>query len=680
MRRLALTVLLLTACGSKKQPAPEPLEASAPAPSISAALAPPAERSAGPKAWPVWTAKIRSDEELEHYAAEVGSGPGRTGDGDRFVKLVVDLHTKATYYADADLYPMHKDFIFAELLKKERTPEAVRLFDRNYGKDKPDFLMLYVVHHQKQGVWSLAFWEGDKATAAHVRLAFEALKATFYLADRVKFRPCSNDQEAVAKELEGEVGIVSNDELFKALAYQVFHQGVAIGKLRIVKTAPGRATTSHAEVFAPDEIVVLPESLTDITPVAGIISQTHSTPLSHVNLRAAAWDIPNSGVLDAAKTWAALDGKIVRYEAGPSGAEVRLATSEEIEGAQKAKHARTTVQVPKADLSVTALSSLDALRARDAPAYGQKTANLGEIVTAKLPGVQVPPGFGVPIRYYQKHLEAAGADVEIDKALADPKFRSSATERRATLERIRKRIREAPLAPELAASLGESLSKLTAEADAGTDPGVFVRSSTNAEDLEGFSGAGLYDTVPNVHGAAAVAEAVKTVWASVWNLAAYEERELYKVDQKQVHGAVLVQLGIAATAAGVLVTAHPTDSKDTHTIQINAKSGLGMRVVDGKKLPEIILYNTFNRGLRIVSRSDEDTMLVFSGDGGIREVANPNRREPILTNARVEKLAHAALELKGLFPKNRPLDIEWVFRGEELFIVQSRPFMGGPKR
>lgn len=185
--------------------------------------------------------------------------------------------------------------------------------------------------------------------------------------------------------------------------------------------------------------------------------------------------------------------------------------------------------------------------------------------------------------------------------------------------------------------------------------------------------------MPNVHGAAAVGDAVKKVWASVWNLSAYEERELYKVDQKQVFGAVLVQLGIAATAAGVLVTAHPTDPKDTHTIQINAKSGLGMRVVDGKKLPEIILYNTFNKGLRIVSRSDEDTMLVFSGDGGVREVPNPNKREPILTNARVQKLADAALKLKGIFPKDRPLDIEWVLHGEELFIVQSRPFMGGPK-
>ena len=185
--------------------------------------------------------------------------------------------------------------------------------------------------------------------------------------------------------------------------------------------------------------------------------------------------------------------------------------------------------------------------------------------------------------------------------------------------------------------------------------------------------------MPNARGADAVAQAVKRVWASVWNLAAYEERELYRIDHRQVYGAVLVQVGIGATAAGVLVTCHPTDPTDKHTFTINAKSGLGMRVVDGKKLPEILLYNVFQKSLRIVSRSDEDTMLVFQPDGGVREIPNPKKGEPILTNARVARLAEAAQKIRAIFPKDRPLDIEWVLKGEDVFIVQSRPFMGGPR-
>jgi hypothetical protein len=620
-----------------------------------------AAASATPQARPVWTPKLASEEDFLHYSKVVGA--------ERFTKLVVDIRSSAIYYVDAELYPMHKDFVFAELLKVPRTKEAEQLFDRNYGKDKPDFLMCYLVHHLEPDIWTLAFWDGDKATAAHVRLAFKRMRETFYLASKVKFRPNSNDQEAVAAEVS-EIPSITNDALYKAVGYQPFHKGTAVGKLRIVRDT--------SATFAPDEIVILPEPLTDITPVAGIISQTFSTPLAHVNIRAAAWDIPNVGLRDAAKTYAALDGKMVRFDAGATSATLQAATPKEIEASKKARQARTAVLVPKANLAATTLATLDTLHAADASAYGSKTANLGEIVSAKLPGVAVPAGFGIPISFYAAHLKAAGIDAHVDALLADPKFRASMEERKIALERLRQEIQDAPLAPAFVNTLGEALQKLVADADAGADAGVFVRSSTNAEDLPGFSGAGLYDTVPNVHGADAVAKAVKKVWASVWNLAAYEERELYRIDHRQVYGAVLVQIGISATAAGVLVTAHPTDPADKNTFTINAKSGLGMRVVDGKKLPEILLYNVFNKGLRIVSRSDEDTMLVFQPDGGVREIANPKKGDPILTNARVARLADAAQKLRGIFPKDRPLDIEWVLRGEEIFIVQSRPYMGGP--
>jgi hypothetical protein len=616
-----------------------------------------------PKARPVWTPKLASEQEFLDYSKEAG--------GDRFTKFVVDLKSNAIYYVDADLYPMHKDFIFAELLKVPRTKEAEREFDRNYGKDKPSFLMCYLVHHSTPDEWTLAFWDGDKATAAHVRLAFARMRETFYNGAKVKFRPNSNDQEAVAAEVK-EIPSITNDVFYKAVGYQPFHKGTAVGKLRIV-----RAGADPTAMFAPDEIVILPEPLTDITPVAGIISQSFSTPLSHVNLRAAAWDIPNAGLREAAKTYAALDGKVVFYEAGDTGVTLRAATAAEVETARKDRQARTTVQVPKANLAATELVTLEKLRMTDASAYGAKTSNLGEIVNAKLPNVAVPAGFGVPISFYAEHLKAAGIDTRITELLANPKFRSSLPERKTALEKLRKDIEAAPLAPAFTATLATALQTLV-QTDGGATPGVFVRSSTNAEDLPGFSGAGLYDTVPNVYGAEDVARAVKKVWASVWNLAAYEERELYRIDHRQVYGAVLVQIGIAATAAGVLVTGHPSDPADKNTFTINAKSGLGMRVVDGKKLPEILTYNTFNKSMRVVSRSDEDTMLVFDADGGVREKPNPKKGDPILTNARVVRLADAAQKIRGVFPKDRPLDIEWVLRGEDLFIVQSRPYMGGP--
>ena len=133
---------------------------------------------------------------------------------------------------------------------------------------------------------------------------------------------------------------------------------------------------------------------------------------------------------------------------------------------------------------------------------------------------------------------------------------------------------------------------------------MFVRSSTNAEDLPDFNGAGLYDTVPNVRGNDAVLAAIKKVWASVWNFTAYEDRERAGIDHAKVYGGVLVQVGVQRdrrrrAASPRTRPIRPTSSNYT----INAKSGLGMRVVDGKKVPESLLVSWYNHGIRVLSRS-----------------------------------------------------------------------------
>ncbi len=611
----------------------------------------------------LWTDALPDEAAFLAYSKELG--------GERFTKFVVDLKSDAIYYFDVDVYRVHKDFIFAELYKRERTAAANRVFDKNYTANKPEFLLCYLVHHRNADVWTMAFWEGDKMTAAHVARAYGRMKATFWNAANVAFRPDSDRQEQVAKELaraHPDIPILTNDRLYKDAIYQAFNPGVAIGTLRLVEAGadPDELT------FGPDEIVILPESLPDITPVAGILSETFSTPLAHVSLRARAWGIPNVGLKGAATTYAALVGKTVRFEATEAGHTLREATASEIAEWQDRQQAAVAVVLPEADLARTALVHLAALRAADATAYGAKAANLGAIIAAHPPGVIVPDGIAIPIHHYDAHLAAAGLDGKVTALLADPDFLGDARRRKRELEALRAAIVAAPLDPALLERLVAEVATVTG-GDAAR--GLFVRSSTNAEDLPGFNGAGLYDTVPNVVGTEALATAVKQVWASVWNLRAYEERAHFHIDHTHVHGAVLVQLGIAATAAGVLVTAHPTDPQEKTTYQINATRGLGIRVVEGKRVPESLLYDFHNDGLRVLSRSDEDTMLVFDGKGGVREVRNPNQGKPVLSNARARLLGRAARAIVKVFPRERPLDIEWLFVDDTLYIVQARPYV-----
>src|SRR4029078_539665 len=109
--------------------------------------------------------------------------------------------------------------------------------------------------------------------------------------------------------------------------------------------------------------------------------------------------------------------------------------------------------------------------------------------------------------------------------------------------------------------------------------GLFVRSSSNSEDLPNFSGAGLYTTVPNVREADQLIEAIKTVWASLWNFEAYEARERAVIHHSKSFMAVPIQEGINSESSGVMITTDPFDKDNRGAIYISAKRGLGIKVV-----------------------------------------------------------------------------------------------------
>src|SRR5690606_27880041 len=119
---------------------------------------------------------------------------------------------------------------------------------------------------------------------------------------------------------------ITNDEIYKSATFQAFNKGRTVGRLRVVPVG----TPYESLQFERTDIALLQESYPDITPVAGIIATQFSTPLSHVNLRAIAWKIPNAGDKKAREKFGKLDGKIVYYEVTDTSVTVRPATQAEI--------------------------------------------------------------------------------------------------------------------------------------------------------------------------------------------------------------------------------------------------------------------------------------------------------------------------------------------------------------
>jgi hypothetical protein len=585
---------------------------------------------------------------------------------DEVGKFLIDLKSDRVYYFDVNLYRLHYDFVSKFILRRPMTPEERKAYFLNYGPEKPDYILGYITHHRGAKRWTFSFWESDRIRPADVRRARERVLKTFFVQD-LAFRPESTMQEALLAELK-DIPTVTSDTLYKEADYRPFNLGKALGKLRIVP--PG--TPYESLLFEPDDIVVLQESCPDLSPVAGVLSTRFSTPLSHVNLRARAWGIPNATLKDAATRYAALDGQFVRLEVRNQGHVLRPATEQELTAWKQAREAARKVLVPDADLTVRELRPLKAMRARDSRIFGTKASNLGEIVRARLKGVNVPDGFGIPFVFYVEHLKRHGLDTELEAMLAEPRFQQDAKWRRERLEAFRARITAAPIDAAL-------LDQVEAQVQGSLGgKGVFVRSSTNAEDLKGFNGAGLYDTVPNVVGREPLGAAIKQVWASLWNFHAVEERKRFGIEPRSVFSGVLVQVGVNATSAGVLVTKNLYDPRDDHTYTINAKRGLGLSVVSGTTVPEQVLYDIRYPGARVLSRSADATMLVFDAQGGIKEVPTASAA-PVLSEARARDLSLAAAKLVKLFSGSGPLDIEWVLEGEKVWIVQARPFIDGAR-
>jgi hypothetical protein len=581
------------------------------------------------------------------------------------VMFVIDRRAKdRVYYVNSRSYQFHKDFANATYLSLER---GRAFYDNNFLKADRRFILGTIAYQTTADKFTFEFWEGDRITPSLLTECYSTLRLSFFAA--LFFKPNSQTHEEVASRLnagssaEARLPMVTASELAADQKYQPLNLGSGIGQLRIIDHIDADT------VIDRNQIVIFKEVPIHLTPLSGIIMTEPASPLSHVNMLAKSWAIPNATIKNADKLFKQLEGKYVRLEVRESDYILAPADPREVDARNREWVKRSDLVTPRADLEYDRLTDLSHQRARDAIRFGAKSANLGEIVHARLPGIEVPRGFAIPFHYYrdfirQNHLEERiAAAVEEERFVHDPRYRKT------RLAEIRQWIE----AGRHDGAFTRAVLEKGHREYAGL--GLFARSSTNAEDLPNFSGAGLYSTVPNCRTDDQLMEAIKTVWASVWNYEAYEARESFGMSHFAVYPAVLIQEGIDADSAGVAITTDPFDPADRGAVYVNAKRGLGMKVVEGRRVAEQVIYHPPSRTIQVLTRSDEDTMLAFDEHGGVREVTIDQQRR-VLTDPMVRRLAVASNQIKRVFG-GRDQDIEWVFRRGRLYIVQSRPYIEG---
>lgn len=672
MQRAPLVTLFVIACGGTSEPVPgEPAK-------VWACTATDVAAAQGAQGAPDELAQIGclADFQLVSSPPLDGTIPGA-----RSAKTIIDrVDGDKLHFQNSTKYPIHWDFASTNLSGNGLpiVPMLAAFNTTEYSSPSRRFVLGAVTYYEGPGKFVYEIAPYDTASAELIEQSYLQIAANAYFGEQLYFHPTSQSVSAEAAKLSPAVKIVTTTELFADVDYQPLNIAESYGRLRFVTP-----TDLLTEFLAFRDIAVLDQVPNDISVLSGIITATFQTPLSHINVLSKNRGTPNMALRGAFNdaTLRALEGKWVRLKVGASAYEIEEVTAAVADAWWEANKP-AEVGVPGLDLSVTDLrdieqtidtsttSLFDAIKI-GTRAFGGKAAHYGAL--ARVQGVPSPKAFAVPVFYYMQFMAQNGFDQQVAQMLADPTFAADPAVRAMRLEQLREAMK---LAPVDAAFESLLLAKLAADY-----PGIRMRfrSSTNAEDLDGFTGAGLYTSKsgdPN-DPMSPVLDAIRKVWASVWFFRAFEERAYRSIDHIAVGMALLVHRSFPDEAAnGVALTNNPFDPTGLEpAFYINVQIG-EFSVVQpdpGTSTDEFLYF--FDRA-----------------DQPVTFISHSNLIAPgatVLTNAQMFELATALDKIRTFFSPAYSsrgdggwwaMDVEFKFDGEPgetpaLFVKQARPYL-----
>ena len=380
---------------------------------------------------------------------------------------------------------------------------------------------------------------------------------------------------------------------------RVMWDGVAYGYLIYISKDDMLRNTDVYTSLNTKSIPVFQSLPLDLTVVAGVITEQAQTDLDHINLKSKQRNTPNMvfpNIMSSEYAQLVHGNALVKMSLKGNDVSIEVADRKEAEIHWQSSRPPAIGNLPAVRLDVKRVLDHSEIGATDANLVGAKAANYAEIYNLlkdKADYQIVRPGFAIPFAYYDAHIKETGIDLFIKDTIEIIRAENDPVETEKLLAALRERLLQSSIDPRLIADV-----KAKIETHYPTESMRF-RSSTNSEDLTDFSGAGLYTSTSFNHDkkGSSIEKAVKTVWASVWNRRAFDEREFYGINHETVFAAIQLNPGFPEEEGnGVAISRNITGVK--------SQSGLSTGVYFNNQYGE---YSVTNPSPGVVA----EEMIVF---------------------------------------------------------------------
>ena len=576
------------------------------------------------------------------------------------VKVIYDLKTKEIYYI-SNSFQYHNKFCQTVLGYNE----PLGIFNRdNYGtdRDKRQYLLANINFFSSRKEYILELSPSDQMLISDITLLHNRVAETSFLTPDVKL--ILNSARLINSENKLTIPFIKPEEIYKNQNFQSVSKFTGKGKLRKIELSE----LSNSSIDE-DDIILINGTPLQLAGVSGIITTDLQTPLSHLSILGQNRKIPVMALKDAwdDENINSLIGKQVELTVSIDGF-----TISEADGLSNPKKERKRLYLKK-NLNEKELIKAKDFNRKTANYCGYKAENFGILYQlAEKMDFSVPEAaFGIPFYYYQQHAEKS----EVIGLITQLENHSNPKE---LLSTIREKIKSTPVDSTLILNIENQLEGMSSFSR------FRFRSSTNAEDMKGFSGAGLYSSKTALTGSNIVEKdegktienALRKVWASLWKDSAYDERAYFNIQQEDVMMGILVHRSFPDEEVNGVAISKNLYRENNLGFVVNAQLGDSSVVQPNPAITcdQFICYPTQESGFYTQNQTIE-----------IITTSSLNDFNLVMTSDEIYRLANVIQGIKKYFYyrdftsatfNEYALDFEFKLEKDsrELYLKQVRPF------